>query len=560
MIDVVRLADGAALDCLDHLITRVRDDSIVVLADDLIVADAALAPVVDEEFAGSVVLVAPSVRDGDVRVRHHQVVAAGSPFHEIRHPDRRLVGALRIAASADAERALTELRDAVGAGDISPNDVFALIVVALVRGGVVLRAVDIVDMPWFRSAHDQDAARRQVDEVSAERIARLQANRVDDGFYSTFIVRKVAKPLTRLALRLNLSPNTITVISLVVGLGAAASFSGGTRVWLLIGAVLLQLSLVIDCVDGEVARATRRFTKLGAWLDASTDRVKEMLVYAGLAAGAASTGAWQLALALVVLQTTRHMMDYDFAAVQRQRECALNVRDIRDPNDALSAGDWSAERALEASAAANRRPIVRWTKKVIHLPIGERWLILSVVAVIAGGTWALAVLFIAGLIAFVYTLLGRTLRTRGWRGPSSVAIGTLLARQFDASPILARAVPAAVWRAPAAWAIPAMVRFIELGIVAVLVIVWVPAGLVLGFWWAAVVAFHDYDLLYRSLHDAAMPSWITNLAIGWDGRTLVLVLAAIFGVLVTVLGVGVLWLAVVLVLVASVQWLRTVQQ
>lgn len=560
MIDVVRLADGAALDCLDQLIARVRDDSIVVLADDLIVADAALAPVVDEEFAGSVVLVAPSVRDGDVRVRHHQVVAAGSPFHEIRHPDRRLVGALRIAASADAERALTELRDAVGAGDISPNDVFALIVVALVRGGVVLRAVDIVDMPWFRSAHDQDAARRQVNEVSAEHIARLQANRVDDGFYSTFIVRKVAKPLTRLALRLNLSPNTITVISLVVGLGAAASFSGGTRVWLLIGAVLLQLSLVIDCVDGEVARATRRFTKLGAWLDASTDRVKEMLVYAGLAAGAASTGAWQLALALVVLQTTRHMMDYDFAAVQRQRECALIVRDIRDPNDAVSAGDWSAERALEAFAAANRRPIVRWTKKVIHLPIGERWLILSVVAVIAGGTWALAVLFIAGLIAFVYTLLGRTLRTRGWRGPSSVAIGTLLARQFDASPILARAVPAAVWRAPAAWAIPAMVRFIELGIVAVLVIVWVPAGLVLGFWWAAVVAFHDYDLLYRSLHDAAMPSWITNLAIGWDGRTLVLVLAAIFGVLVTVLGVGVLWLAVVLVLVASVQWLRTVQQ
>ena len=560
MTDVVQLADEAALDCLDRLIARSRNDGVIVLADDLIVADAALAPVIDAEFTGSVVLVAPSVRDGDVRVRHHQVVAAGSQFHQIRHPDRRLVGALRIAPSQEAERALIELRDAVRAGDVPADDLFALIVVALVRGGVVLRAVDIVDVPWFRSPDDPDGARHQVDGVSAERIARLQANRVDDGFYSTFIVRKVAKPFTRLALRLNLSPNTITVISLIVGLGAAASFSGGTRAWLIVGAVLLQLSLVIDCVDGEVARATRRFTQLGAWLDASTDRVKEMLVYAGLAAGAASTGAWQLAIALIVLQTTRHMMDYDFAAVQRQRECALIIRDIRDPNDAGSAGDWSAERALEASAAANRRPIVRWTKKVIHLPIGERWLILSVVAVIAGGTWALAVLFIAGLVAFVYTLLGRTLRTRGWRGPSSDAIGTLLARQFDASSILTRIVPATMWRSPAAWAIPAAVRFIELGVIAVLVIVWVPAGLVLGFWWAAIVAFHDYDLLYRSLHDAAMPNWITNLALGWDGRTLVLVLAAIFGVLVTVLGVGVWWLAVVLVFVASVQWLRSVQR
>lgn len=560
MTDVVHLADETALDCLDRLIAQSQSDGAVVLADDLVVAEAALAPVMDEEFTGSVVLVAPSVRDANVRVRHHQVVAAGSPFHEIRHPDRRLVGALRIAPSVDAEHALIALRDAIGAGDVPPNDVFALIVVALVRGGVVLRAVDIVDVPWFRSPSDGDSARRQVEDISAERIARLQANRVDDGFYSTFIVRKVAKPFTRLALRLRLSPNAITVISFVVGLGAAASFAGGTRIWLLVGAILLQLSLVIDCVDGEVARATRQFTKLGAWLDASTDRVKEMLVYAGLAAGAASTGAWQLALALVVLQTTRHMMDYDFAAVQRQRECALIVRDIRDPHDVVSAGDWSAERALEASAAANRRPMVRWTKKVIHLPIGERWLILSVVAVIAGGFWALAVLFIAGLIAFAYTLLGRALRTRGWSGPSSAAIGTLLARQFDASPILVRVVPVATWRAPAAWVIPALVRLIELGVIAVLVIVWVPAGLILGFWWAAIVAFHDYDLLYRSLHDAAMPSWITNLAIGWDGRTFVLVIAAISGVLVTVLGVGALWLAVVLVLIASVQWLRSVQR
>ncbi len=560
MTEVLHLAADTAAASLDALIKGLQSDGVVIRAADLVAPEAALAPVMDGEFAGSVALVAPTARDGDVRVRHHQIVAAGSPFHELRHPDHRLIGALRIAPSPEAVRAISDLRDAVRAGDVPMEDPFALIVVALVRGGVALRAVDIVNVPWFRSPHDPSAARLEVEAISGERIARLQANRVDDGFYSTFIVRKVAKPLTRMALRWNLTPNTITVVSLIVGVAAAASFSGGSRIWLAVGAVLLQLSLVIDCVDGEVARATRRFTPLGAWLDASTDRVKEMLVYAGLAAGAASTGAWQLAIALIVLQTTRHMMDYDFAAVQRQRECALEIRDIRDPNDAASSGDWSADRALEASAAANRRPAVRWTKKVIHLPIGERWLILSVVAVIAGGTWALGVLLVAGLIAFAYTLVGRTLRTRGWRGASAPEIGTLLARQFDAGPILARIVPAHLWRAPGAWAITAGVRFVELGVVAVLAIWWVPAGLVLGFWWAAIVAFHNYDLLYRSLNGVAMPRWIINLGLGWDGRTVLLVLAATLGALVTVLGVGVIWLTVILVVVASVQWLRTVQR
>ena len=63
-------------------------------------------------------------------------------------------------------------------------------------------------------------------------------------------------------------------------------FATGERVGLVAGALLLQLSLVVDCVDGEVARYTRAFSSLGAWLDASTDRVKEYACYAGLAFGA----------------------------------------------------------------------------------------------------------------------------------------------------------------------------------------------------------------------------------------------------------------------------------
>ena len=52
----------------------------------------------------------------------------------------------------------------------------------------------------------------------------------------------------------------------VVGLAAALCFATGSWWGLLAGALLMQASLIIDCVDGEVARFTRTFSSLGAWL------------------------------------------------------------------------------------------------------------------------------------------------------------------------------------------------------------------------------------------------------------------------------------------------------
>ena len=64
----------------------------------------------------------------------------------------------------------------------------------------------------------------------------------------------------------------------------------------------------------------------------------------------------------------------------------------------------------------NRRDAVRWAKRAIHLPIGERWLLISVFAALLGPSWALGVLLVAGLVALAYVTAGRTLRTFTWRG------------------------------------------------------------------------------------------------------------------------------------------------
>ncbi|PHX61459.1 MAG: hypothetical protein CK552_00635 [Actinobacteria bacterium] len=564
---------------------RAAGDAVALVAPDLVIAPAALAPIVNDPFAGTALLVQADVDSGDTRVRHHLVNSVGSSHHRVTAPDHQFVGALAVSAS-DAEvvaEAIESMAAAVASGALGLQseleiDPVQLVAVAIVRAGVSCRAVELVNVPWFRSPANLPAAEQAVSAVSDERIAQLQANRVDDGFYSTFVVRKLSKPITRLAIRLGLSPNLITVISLLVGLGAAACFALGYRWPVVIGAVLLQLSLIIDCVDGEVARATRKFSALGAWLDASTDRVKEYLAYAGLAAGAMVLGSdlWPVALILLVLQTTRHMTDYDFSRVQRMREAKVEPRDVADPDDGAAggAGGWttgdrSISSAMELSARMNRRSAIRWFKRAIHLPIGERWLIISVVAALFGPRWALLVLLAGVLLALAYVTTGRVLRTATWHGLAPAATGVLLARQFDGGPVaalIARISPAVtrdrIWLTPPAWAIPALLRLFELGLVTVLALFWQPSFVVLAFWWVAVVTFHHYDVLYRALQGYAMPKWLTWLGLGWDGRTILLLCACALGASIFefTLSIGAAVGALLFVVIASAQWLVTQQQ
>ena len=551
---------------------RSGEGPLAVRADDLVVSPAALAPLTHDPYAPTGLLVRPAAQRADVRVRHHVVTSVGTGFHEVAAPDHVSVGAL-VVANADRSAVATLVADlalAVDSGEIATDgtDLIELVAVAITRGGVGLRAIGMVDVPWSRSPADPDEARRLAASVPEARIAQLQANRVDDGFYSTFVVRRLSKPLTRVALRLGWTPNAITLISFAVGIAAAGAFAVGDRWALVVGAILLQLSLIIDCVDGEVARATRRFSALGAWLDASTDRVKEFLAYAGLAYGAFRFGAdiWWLAVVLVVLQTTRHMSDYDFSRVQRMREAHVPVRSIRVPDDGAAgqAGGWSVSGAMEMSTRMNRRDAVRWAKRAIHLPIGERWLLISVFAALLGPSWALGVLLVAGLLALAYVTAGRTLRTFTWRGPTPEAGVELLSRQGDSGPVLGLLgglVPSATrrrwWAGRAAWCVPALLRLVELGVVAIVVLAWHPTVIVIGFWWMTIVAFHHYDTLYRAMQDSAPPRWLVWLGLGWEGRTVLVLVLAMLGAATLGSGLTVAaWLlAALFVVVASVQWL-----
>jgi len=95
--------------------------------------------------------------------------------------------------------------------------------------------------------------------------------------------RFVARPLAAVFLvpleRTSVTPNQITLFTLVVFLGAAAIIAlvPGWR-GLLIGVGVLELAYVFDCVDGQLARLRGTSTPIGAHLDFLMDELKAFLL------------------------------------------------------------------------------------------------------------------------------------------------------------------------------------------------------------------------------------------------------------------------------------------
>ena len=114
-----------------------------------------------------------------------------------------------------------------------------------------------------------------------------------DGWMDRYVNRKCSGLLTRIFLRLGWTPNTITMVSMVIGLVAAGLFVPGSWELAIIGALVFQLSVIVDCCDGEVARLTFSESKFGQELDIWADNVVHMTIFAGIACGAFLSGPWE---------------------------------------------------------------------------------------------------------------------------------------------------------------------------------------------------------------------------------------------------------------------------
>ncbi len=90
----------------------------------------------------------------------------------------------------------------------------------------------------------------------------------------------LVSPVSGWLIRLRIRPNTITMSSVIIVVGAGAAFALDQP---RLGALWLLLSGLLDILDGQVARRGGMATTFGAFFDSTLDRIGEAVLFAGIA-------------------------------------------------------------------------------------------------------------------------------------------------------------------------------------------------------------------------------------------------------------------------------------
>ena len=139
------------------------------------------------------------------------------------------------------------------------------------------------------------------DRLSAERKLDHWLVKPTDGIFARFN-RRVSIPISRQLIRFPITPNMVSLFTLLVSFLAGACFALGGYWNTLLGAILSVWASILDGSDGEVARLKLLASDFGAWLETICDYLYYLFIFAGMAIGLAhSTGktsfvAWGCAL------------------------------------------------------------------------------------------------------------------------------------------------------------------------------------------------------------------------------------------------------------------------
>ena len=144
-----------------------------------------------------------------------------------------------------------------------------------------------------------------------------------DGQVDTYFNRKVSRPITRWLVRTALTPNQVTVLSCLVGiLGALCFFLAGY--WgPVLGALLLQFSVVLDCCDGEIARVKFMESPFGDSLDIICDTIVSVAIFLGIGGAVWHNGESHHAVLLAGILALGGLLAFPFVTLAEKTETAV---------------------------------------------------------------------------------------------------------------------------------------------------------------------------------------------------------------------------------------------
>jgi phosphatidylglycerophosphate synthase len=498
-----------------------------------------------------------------MRVEADVVVAAGSSMHQIAGWTHDGAGLLRVdARDADAVASAMRVMGDVAYQQRWHGPAWPLTAVAAVRAGVTVQTVSAGQLPWQIEAPQLDGQENpenrgnpgdsadagedtstdittNLDVESEARLRVRAATGPAQGIVDRFVGMPTARWLAMVAWRVGVGAHSVTALSVASALLAGLLIATGTQTAASLAAAFLLLSVLLDRVDGMLARARRTVTPFGAWLDVTSDRLREAALVIGLAFGAAetSTPRWALAGAVLALLTLSHLAA---AANRTARGWGGSPTPVRLPLDRLD------EPALPVVPPPSGRPVPVWLPFSVSRGDGAVVAIIGLV-VLSPATLLTVLAVLATLSAVVCGLLvgaarplpaaQRQLLALADPGPLALLVG----RQDAQLSLLRRlvATPIAAWVPPATWAIESAAVLAAAA--------WAePEALPVTLAWIGVLSFHRMDVATRLRElGATVPTWLEVIGLGAFGRAVLVMVLAAAGSLTWGLAIGAVVLGVV---------------
>ena len=176
--------------------------------------------------------------------------------------------------------------------------------------------------------------------------------------------RKVGLLIALGAKRMHLTPNIVTLISIVLGIGAAVMFFFSDVWHNIIGIALLMVANFCDSADGQLARLTNQKSKLGRILDGVAGDVWFVSIYIALCLrmtiGAVTEEQWLMVVGVWVLGAVAGLVCHSVQSAQADYYRQLHLLMLHGENEAAL---WPQSAGGERSREEGHTP---WYERLFN--------------------------------------------------------------------------------------------------------------------------------------------------------------------------------------------------
>ena len=114
-----------------------------------------------------------------------------------------------------------------------------------------------------------------------------------DSLWVQYIARKCSYPITLLALRLGMSAWAVSLFSVLVAFSGCFLLALNSVILRGLGIILIELWMILDCVDGNVARFNKTTGPMGEFMDAESGYVISAFLYFSIGVASFFTASFE---------------------------------------------------------------------------------------------------------------------------------------------------------------------------------------------------------------------------------------------------------------------------